>query len=119
MELAPEIRSSARANDTSGGSLSQLVVVFLVAYLLLFCGMSRRPGMLYDEGIVLTGAMRVAAGQIPHRDFYFIYGPAEVYILAGLFKVFGPSLLVERLFDLLIKAPVGDIRLRHRGILLP
>src|ERR1700722_10160910 len=103
MELAPEVRSGAGANDTSGESLPQLVVVFLAAYLVLFCGMSRRPGM-YDEGIVLTGAMRVAAGQIPHRDFYFIYGPAEVYILAGLFKVFGPSLLVERLFDLLIKA---------------
>lgn len=103
MELAPEVRSSVRASDTCGGSLVQLVVVFLVSYLLLFCGMSRRPGM-YDEGIVLTGAMRVAAGQIPHRDFYFIYGPAEIYILAGLFKVFGPSLLVERLFDLLIKA---------------
>jgi hypothetical protein len=103
MELAPEVRSGAGANDTSGESLPQLVVVFLAAYLVLFCGMSRRPGM-YDEGIVLTGAMRVAAGQIPHRDFYFIYGPAEIYILAGLFKVFGPSLLVERLFDLLIKA---------------
>jgi hypothetical protein len=110
MELAPVVRSSAHASDISGeprealgGSFVQLVVVFLIAYLLLFCGMSRRPGM-YDEGIVLTGAMRVAAGQIPHRDFYFIYGPAEIYILAGLFKVFGPSLLVERLFDLLIKA---------------
>jgi hypothetical protein len=110
MELAPVVRSSAHANGISGepheglgGSLVQLVVVFLFAYLLLFCGMSRRPGM-YDEGIVLTGAMRVVAGQIPHRDFYFIYGPAEIYILAGLFKVFGPSLLVERLFDLLIKA---------------
>jgi hypothetical protein len=85
--------------------LLQLVIVFLVSYLVFAAGMSRRPGM-YDEGITLTGAMRVAAGQVPHRDFYFIYGPAEVYILAGLFKVFGPSLLVERLFDLLIKALV-------------
>jgi hypothetical protein len=93
-----------------GGAISrqsfvQLVIVFLISYCLLFLGMPRRPG-LYDEGIVLTGAMRVAAGQIPHRDFYFIYGPAEVYILAGLFKIFGPSLLAERLFDLLIKALV-------------
>jgi hypothetical protein len=103
MELAPEISTGVRSNDISSGFLGQLVLVFLVAYLLLFCGMSRRPGM-YDEGIVLTGAMRVAAGQIPHRDFYFIYGPAEIYTLAGLFKAFGPSLLVERLFDLLIKA---------------
>ena len=65
--------------------------------------MTLRPGM-YDEGLMLTGAMRVAAGQIPHRDFYFVYGPAEVYLLAGLFKVFGASLLVERLFDLILKA---------------
>jgi len=100
----------ARGNDFRGlqpgvprGFLVQLVIVFLVSCMVLAAGMSRRPGM-YDEGITLTGAMRVAAGQVPHRDFYFIYGPAEVYILAGLFKVFGPSLLVERLFDLLIKA---------------
>lgn len=73
--------------------------------MVLAAGMSRRPGM-YDEGITLTAAMRVAAGQIPHRDFYFIYGPAEAYLLAGLFKIFGASLLVERLFDLLIKALV-------------
>jgi hypothetical protein len=83
----------------------QLIAVFLVSYLFLFFGMMRRPGM-YDEGIVLTAAMRVAAGQVPHRDFYFIYGPAEIYVLAGLFKAFGPSVLVERLFDLCIKALV-------------
>jgi hypothetical protein len=113
MELTPEIcgRASRQGrNDLPSQqreilavSLVQTGIVFLVSYLLLFYGMSRRPGT-YDEGIALTGAMRVAAGQIPHRDFYFIYGPAEVYMLAGLFKVFGPSLLVERLFDLLIKA---------------
>jgi hypothetical protein len=110
MALAPEIPNTTRANhlscephETSGWSLVNLVIVFLVSYLLLFSGMTRRPGM-YDEGIVLTGAMRVVAGQVPHQDFYFIYGPAEIYILAGLFKVLGPSLLLERLFDLLIKA---------------
>ena len=53
---------------------------------------------------MLTAAMRVAGGQIPHRDFYANYGPAQFYLLAGLFKLFGESILVERLFDLLIKA---------------
>jgi hypothetical protein len=65
--------------------------------------MSLHPN-IYDEGLVLTAAMRVAAGQIPHRDFYAIYGPAQFYVLAGLFKLFGASILVERLFDLFIKA---------------
>jgi hypothetical protein len=93
----------ARQDVPSRSLAAQLTLVFLASFLFLFLGMSRRPGM-YDEGIMLTGAMRVAAGQIPHRDFYFIYGPAEVYLLAGLFKTFGFSLLVERLFDLLVKA---------------
>jgi hypothetical protein len=115
VKLAPEIGSSA--SPQSGNKLPsqrrktfrvssiELGLVFLVSYLFLFFVMTRRPGM-YDEGIVLTAATRIAAGQLPHRDFYFIYGPAQVYILAGLFKAFGTSLLVERLFDLFIKALV-------------
>ena len=79
--------------------------MFLFSYFILFLGMSRYPN-IYDEGLVLTAAMRVAAGQIPHRDFYANYGPAQFYILAGLFKLFGESLIVERLFDLLVKALV-------------
>jgi hypothetical protein len=102
--------TTPESNDFTGrqsghlrDDLVQLAVVFLVSYFFLFAAMTRRPGF-YDEGIMLTGAMRVAAGQIPHRDFHYIYGPAEIYILSGLFKIFGTSLLAERLFDLLIKA---------------
>jgi len=82
-----------------------IVSVFLISCLVLFLGMSRRP-IVYDEGLVLTAAMRVAAGQVPHRDFYANYGPAQFYMLAGLFKLFGESILVERLFDLVLKALV-------------
>jgi hypothetical protein len=59
---------------------------------------------LYDEAIPLVGAMRVMAGELPHRDFYSIYGPAPYYALAALFRIFGANLLVERLFDAAIKA---------------
>lgn len=58
---------------------------------------SSRGVYIYDEGLELTAAMRVAAGQVIHRDFYYNYGPAMVYLLAGLFKVFGQSVLIERL----------------------
>jgi hypothetical protein len=86
-----------------GETLPEFALVFAASFLILFVGMSRLCNV-YDEGLALTGAMRVAAGQIPHRDFYANYGPAQFYTLAGLFKIFGASLLVERLFDLLIKA---------------
>jgi hypothetical protein len=48
--------------------------------------------------------MRVTAGQLPHRDFYAIYGPAPFYILAGLFRLFGESIFIERLLDLTYRA---------------
>jgi hypothetical protein len=50
---------------------------------------------VYDESFMLTGALRINAGELPYRDFYAIYGPAEYYALAGLFKLFGPSVLAE------------------------
>lgn len=77
----------------------------MAAYFILFWGMTLRPGA-YDEGIILTGSMQVAAGKIPHRDFYAIYGPGQFYILAGFFKLFGESILVERLVDLFFRASV-------------
>ena len=86
-----------------GGTLIRAALVFSVAYLVLFVGMPLRPN-IYDEGIVLTASMRVAAGQLPHRDFYAIYGPAQFYILAGLYRLFGESILVERLLDLFFRA---------------
>ncbi len=78
-------------------------LLFVIAFVVLFLGMSRRPN-IFDEGIVLTAAMRVAAGQLPHRDFYSIYGPAEYYVLAGLFKLFGFSVFAERLLDLFLES---------------
>jgi Dolichyl-phosphate-mannose-protein mannosyltransferase len=98
-----EISSAAVHVHSRRRLLIEIGLIFICSYLVLLLGMSRRP-IVYDEGLVLTGAMRVAAGQIPHRDFYANYGPAEFYILAGLFRTFGESLLAERLFDYLLKA---------------
>jgi hypothetical protein len=83
----------------------EAVSVFLMAYAVLFIGMSLIPN-LYDEGLMLTGAMRVLAGQIPHQDFYANYGPGQFYTIAGLFKLFGESILVERLYDLFVRAVI-------------
>src|ERR1700761_242740 len=71
--------------------------IFAAAFFMLFLGSSRYL-IVYDEGITLTNTMRVLAGQVIHRDFYYNYGPAPIYALAGLFKMFGPSVLVDRLF---------------------
>jgi hypothetical protein len=80
----------------------------LAAFLFIFATMNRF-GSIYDEGLILTGAMRVANGEMPHRDFYAIYGPAQFYVLALLFKLFGPWAMAERLWDFAIKAAIATL----------
>jgi hypothetical protein len=59
---------------------------------------------VYDEGLIVFGAIRVMNGDVPYRDFYANYGPAQFYVLAGLFKVFGPSILINRIWDTFVRA---------------
>ena len=59
---------------------------------------------VYDEGIVLAGADRVLQGDVPYRDFWSMYPPGQFYTLAFLFKLFGTSVLVERIYDLAIRS---------------
>jgi len=59
-----------------------------------------QPGV-YDEGLIVCGAERVAHGQVPYRDFYTGYPPAQFYTIAAVFRAFGTTLLAERVWDTL------------------
>src|SRR3984893_18951014 len=95
MLLRPSLSASGRFT---------LLLAFAFAFLLLAI---QRDLNIYDEGSILVGAMRVADGEIPHRDFFTLYGPAQFYVLASLFKLFSPSVLGERLWDTLVRALVA------------
>jgi hypothetical protein len=92
------------AMKTQGASVRAAAAACFVSALLWFLVSMNRDVILFDEGITLFGAARVADGDVPHRDFYTLYGPANFYLLAGLFKIFGPSVLVERALDSLLRA---------------
>ncbi len=89
-------------------TIIEITAVFVFSFVCLFLTMDRVIN-IYDEGVILTGAMRVNAGDIPHRDFYIMYGPAEFYLLSWLFDIFGQSVIVERVFDLVIRAGIVTI----------
>lgn len=61
----------------------------------------------YDEGIILTGAERILKSHIPYLDFWSMYPPGQFYALAFLFKIFGISVLVERIYDIIIKSCIS------------
>ena len=97
-------------NDTLGvraiakGSTATLLVFVLS---LLVFGLTASPEVNpYDEGLILTGAMQTAAGAVPHRDFYIVYGPGQFYTVAALFDLFGQNVWIERLYDFAVKAGV-------------
>jgi hypothetical protein len=53
---------------------------------------------VYEDQAVLAGqAMQVAAGQVPYRDFFAAIPPGAIFVYAGLFKLFGVSVVNDRL----------------------
>jgi hypothetical protein len=84
-------------------ALPIIVASELLAYLL--AGI-KQPVNAYDEGFALFGAARVLSGDVPYRDFWTVYAPGQFYVLAGLFQLFGTTVLVERLWDTVARAAV-------------
>ena len=73
----------------------------------------------FDEGLALQAARRVAGGEVPYRDFLWSYGPANPYLLGGLFELLGPSLVHWRVLRVLADAGVALLAFvlvrRHAG----
>src|SRR4051794_26640684 len=62
----------------------------------------------HDEGLMLQAVARIADdGQLPYRDFWFNYGPGQPFLLAPLWKLFGPSLLTWRIVRTALDATVA------------
>ncbi len=62
-----------------------------------------RPINFHDEGFPVYAALRILEGEVPYRDFWTIHPPGQWYTLAAVFKLFGVSLLVERIWDALVR----------------
>ncbi len=76
-----------------------LLIIFL--YFLVGLRLFLHKG-IFDEGLATYGAVRVLNGDIPYRDFWTLYTPAEFYLLAIIFKIFGASIIVERMLNVII-----------------
>jgi hypothetical protein len=81
----------------------------LLAGGVLISGFTLRRGIdAFDEGLVLQAARRLGDGQSLYSgDVRWAYGPAQPFLLAGLFKTFGISLLQWRILRVLADAAVA------------
>ena len=71
-------------------------LVFILAFVAILPSILMGPG-IFDEGFIVAGGKLVLTGQLPYRDFFSLYGPAQYYIVAGLFALFGEDLIVSRI----------------------
>ena len=76
------------------------VAIVALVFAIPLRGLLRTQGPPMEEGFMLVFPERVLKGAIPNRDFLHLYGPGSLWALAGVFKVFGVSLLTERFFGL-------------------
>ncbi len=101
--IAEETRTDVAAPQPRHASVSRLAErdsfrygifsICAVAYLLPFM---RLIFIGSDEGTLVDGAVRILHGQVFARDFFEVMGPGTFYILAGFFKLFGATFLVDR-----------------------
>ncbi|MFM8560530.1 MAG: hypothetical protein ACKOB9_00320 [Solirubrobacterales bacterium] len=104
----------ASGPTAAGGSLGRKVsaeaitgAILLVAGLVVCSVTALRGIQPNDEGLMLQAAARIASGEVPYRDFWWYYPPGQPYLLAGLWKLSGPSLLDWRILRVIANAVVA------------
>jgi hypothetical protein len=78
-----------------------LAVVTAVAFLLPLRALLGTAGAAMEEGFMLVFPEQVLRGEVPNKDFLYLYGPGALWVLAGIYKVFGVAIHVERIVGLL------------------
>jgi uncharacterized protein YukE len=78
------------------------VLLLLAVFFASLLATSRLGINYYDDGLRLLGAQNVLEGQIPNRDFWAVYPPGGFYFDAALFNVFGSSIFVARMANVII-----------------
>ncbi len=71
-------------------------LLFILTILLLLLATFNKGLTLNDEGYVLQAGQRILHGELPYRDYFFVYTPLSAYITAGAFLLFGQSVIASR-----------------------
>jgi hypothetical protein len=82
------------------------MAIGLLVLLVPFSARFQHTGGPMDEGTLLVYPEMVQRGAIPYRDFETFYGPANPYLLAGIYTIFGTNIGVERTAGLLYRAVI-------------
>jgi hypothetical protein len=105
--IAPEFGQGATASDTNdrcAGRKLLLGLLLILGLLVPFTAAFEETGAPMDEGSLLLYPELIRHGELPYRNFETFYGPANAYVLATTYSIFGPDIMVERTVGLLYRA---------------
>ena len=75
------------------------LLILASIYYLLFIN----KGLIFtDEGYYIYASEQIVHGAIPYKDIFLLHAPLYFYILAVLFKIFGPLVIVGRILNYII-----------------
>lgn len=105
LQVPAESYSGKRGTmDRSASAGPRWLTVFVLAVTAFSCLLGiRRSVYPFDEGYILYGAQRVLEGAVPYRDFWVVYAPAQFYVVAGFYALFGSSVMTARLYDVVVR----------------
>lgn len=85
-----------------------IIVIFIISFLYALPAYNKF-WFPFDEGITLVSADMINHGAIPYKDFITIYGPTQLYALAFLFRIFGPSTELAHLYVIAMHAIITTV----------
>ena len=97
-----------RESRLNGLGWLALPALFAIGALLLFLPI-KFPLNPYDEGLALVNGLRILRGDVPFRDYWAIYPPGQSYVLAALFRVAGSTVMVERVYDTIVRIALAIV----------
>ena len=80
------------------------------------------PLYVYDGGLAPSAGTFMLHGELPYRDFWWLYGPASGVLVAIPTAILGPSLLLPRVLGLIVlmsQAGLGYALLRTKVAHVP
>jgi len=90
-------RESQKPSSTSRNELLWVAIAFTLVFVALLPGAFSTIGVP-DEGFAVYNAKRILDGDVIYRDFLAVYSPGNFLTYAGLFRIFGQALAVERVY---------------------
>lgn len=79
----------------------KLTPLFITSIFVVILAFFHLKGLIYyDEGYILHSALRVLRGEIPYKDFDFVYTPISILTVSAFLQIFGESVFSGRLASL-------------------